>query len=199
MDIILSTRNPTKAHEIKTMLAEFNVNVLTLDDAGIKGEAEEDGITLEENAEKKVDYAVQQMSPPSWVMADDSGIFINALSGAPGVNSARWAGNTASTEEIMRFTLKKMEGMQNRFALFRTVIVIQSPEGKKFYFEGITPGTLAEEPMAKPKPSMPYTALFSPTGSAKVLAQMSVDEQKGVSSRGKAIQQVIEFLKSILA
>ena len=194
MDIVLSTRNPTKALEIKAMLADFTVNVLTLSDAGIQGEAEEDGSSLEENAEKKVDYAARQLNTPSWIMADDSGIFINALNGAPGIHSARWAGETASTEEIMWFTLKKLEGIQDRFALFRTAIVLQSPEGKKFYFEGITPGKLAESPKAKPKPAMPYTALFSPAGTQKVLAEMTVEEQKGVSSRGKAIQQVIEFL-----
>lgn len=198
MDIILSTRNPTKALEIKEMLADFKVNVLSLDEAGIQGEAEEDGSTLEENAEKKVDYAARQLTGPSWIMADDSGIFITALNGAPGIHSARWAGETASTEEIMWYTLKKLEGIQNRFALFRTAIVLQSPQGKKFYFEGITPGQLAETPKTKPKPAMPYTAIFSPAGIHKVLAEMTVEEQKGVSSRGKAIQQVIEFLKRVL-
>jgi len=198
MNIILSTRNPTKAFEIKAMLAGLDVEVLTLDDAGIQGEAKEDGDTLEENAEKKVDYAASQLKQRSWIMADDSGIFITALNGAPGVYSARWAGDEASTEEIMKFTLKKLEGVQNRSADFRTSIVLQSPDGKKYYFEGLTLGQLADSPKANPKPAMPYTAIFSPDGTEKVLAEMTVDEQKGVSSRGKAIQHIAEFLKQAL-
>jgi XTP/dITP diphosphohydrolase len=199
MDIILSTRNPTKALEIKTMLKEFNVNILTLSEAGIQGEAVEDGNTLEENAAKKIDYAGLQLNNRAvWIMADDSGIFITALDGAPGIKAARWAGDDATTEEIMNYTLKQMSSIKDRSATFRTAIVLQSPEGKKFHFEGVTAGQLAETPKTHPKPAMPYTAIFSPNGTSKVLAEMTIDEQKGVSSRGKAVLQVVEFLKDVL-
>jgi len=198
MDIILSTRNPTKAIEIKTMLKEFDVNVLTLSEAGIQGEAVEDGSSLEENALKKIVFVADQMTERPWIMADDSGIFIRALDGAPGINSARWAGDDASTEEIMKYTLHKMRNKEDRAALFKTVIVLQSPEREKFFFEGLTEGRLAGSPKAEPKPGMPYTALFSPNGTDKVLAEMAIEEQKGVSSRGKAILQVVDFLKTAL-
>jgi XTP/dITP diphosphohydrolase len=199
MDIILSTRNPTKAIEIKTMLKEFNVNILTLSEAGIQGEAVEDGNTLEENAAKKIDYAGLQLNNgAAWIMADDSGIFITALDGAPGIKAARWAGDEATTEEIIHYTLKQMDGIKDRSATFKTAIVLQSPDGKKLYFEGLTTGQLAESPKANPKPAMPYTAIFSPDGTNKVLAEMTIEEQKGLSSRGKAVLQVVAFLKGFL-
>jgi XTP/dITP diphosphohydrolase len=198
MDIILSTRNPTKAIEIKTMLNQFDVNILTLSEAGIQGEANEDGNTLEENAAKKIDYAALQLKETSWIMADDSGIFITALDGAPGIKAARWAGDEATTEEIIHYTLQQMDGIKDRSATFKTAIVLQSPDGKKLYFEGLTTGQLAESPKANPKPAMPYTAIFSPDGTNKVLAEMTIEEQKGLSSRGKAVLQVVAFLKGFL-
>lgn len=198
MDIILSTRNPTKTVEIKTMLEEFGVNILTLDEAGIVGEAIEDGNTLEENATKKTDYALKHLSKAAWVMADDSGIYINALNGAPGISSARWAGDNATTEDILNYTLERMNGIEDRSARFETAIVLQSPEGEKFYFKGENLGQLATSPLAYPKPGMPYTAIFLPDGIDKVLAEMTVEEQKGISSRGKAVTQVVGFLKIFL-
>ena len=106
-DIILATRNPTKAEEIKAFFDSLPIRVLTLEDAGILGDVVEDGETLEENALKKVNFVWEKR--PGWSMADDSGIFIDALQGRPGVHSARWAGDEATTEDTMRFTLKQLE------------------------------------------------------------------------------------------
>ncbi|TCC98134.1 non-canonical purine NTP pyrophosphatase [Pedobacter frigidisoli] len=198
MDIIFATRNPTKTIEIKTMLANYKVRILTLSETCIAGEAIEDGLTLEENASKKVEHAAAQLNDPSWIMADDSGIFITALNGEPGIRSARWAGDTATTEEIMWHTLKQLNGIKDRSAVLETAIVLQSPKGEKFYFNGRTPGWLAESPKTAPKPAMPYTAIFSPDATSKVMAELSIAEQKNVSSRGKAILMVAEFLKNIL-
>lgn len=102
MNIILATRNPSKAEQIKELFRGLPVSILTLAEAGIEGEAIEDGLMLQENALKKALFAWKQISPKTWVMADDTGIFIHALDNEPGVRSARWAGDTATTDEIIQ-------------------------------------------------------------------------------------------------
>ena len=97
MNIVLSTRNVSKAEQIKTIFSGSLINIDTLDEAGIKGEAVEDGETLKENAFKKAIFALAFAEKGSWVMAEDTGIFIDALDGAPGIISARWAGEGKST------------------------------------------------------------------------------------------------------
>lgn len=196
MNIILSTTNPSKAEQIKAMFKNPSIKVLTLDEAGILGEAIEDGNTLEENALKKALYAREHSGETYWTMADDTGIFINALLGEPGVNSARWAGENASTEDIMNFCLKKLEGKSDRTATFKTVVSLISPDGEQYFFTGEVKGKLIETPKVKPHPKMPYSPLFAPDGTDKVWAEMTVEEENTVSHRGKAFKQVVEFLEN---
>src|SRR3989338_8742978 len=131
MRIILSTHNKSKAEQIKASLAGLPVEVLTLDEIGESESAIEDGTTLEENALKKAHFARGRSNV--WGLADDTGLFIDALGGAPGIHAARWAGDSLSTEDIMRFTLKKLEGvpLPERTATFRTVAALVSPEGEE--------------------------------------------------------------------
>ncbi|MEX2053379.1 MAG: non-canonical purine NTP pyrophosphatase, partial [Candidatus Paceibacterota bacterium] len=135
-NVILSTRNQSKANQIRPIFQDLPVNLLTLEEAGIKGEAVENGKTLEENALKKAFFAWELTG--SWSMADDTGILIDALDGRPGVNSARWAGESTTTEEIMRYTLKQLEGvpLEKRTATFKTVAAVISPEGDHLFFIG---------------------------------------------------------------
>ena len=106
MKIILATRNPSKAEQIRGLFQGSSLSVLTLTEAGIEGDAVEDGTTLQENALKKALFAWERISPKVWAMADDTGIFVHALDGEPGIRSSRWAGDTATTEEITWHTLK---------------------------------------------------------------------------------------------
>ncbi len=195
MNIVLSTRNISKAEQIKAIFASSLINIQTLDEAGIKGDAVEDGGTLKENAFKKVVYAIAFAEKGSWVMADNTGIFIDALDGEPGIKSARWAGKGKSTEDIMRYCLKKMKGIENRRAYFETVVALISPEGKEYYFSGKLYGKLLEAPRTDPQPSMPYSPLFLPNGHDKVWAEMTVEEENAISHRGKAFKQVLLFLQ----
>lgn len=191
MDIILSTRNPSKAEQIRAVFAEVPIAVLTLSDVGIPGEAIEDGTTLEENALKKALFAHR---PGAWSMADDTGLFIDALGGQPGIYASRWAGDTASTDEIMQYTIRKLEGVTDRSATFRTVVALVSPNGEQSIFSGEVQGQLLGTPRVKPQPKMPYSPLFTPDGSDKVWAEMTVEEENAISHRGKAFRLVKEYL-----
>jgi XTP/dITP diphosphohydrolase len=195
MEIILSTRNPSKALQIQELFKDTGIHVLTLDEAGIEGEGVEDGTTLEENAFKKAQYAFEH-SENSWTMADDTGLYITALDGAPGIHAARWAGDV-STDEITQYTLKKIEGKEDRSAIFRTVVVVLSPEGEKFVFDGEVAGSLLEVPPVPPQPMMPYSPLFVPDGHVKCWSEMTTEEENRVSHRGIAFRKVHEFLKQL--
>jgi XTP/dITP diphosphohydrolase len=195
MNIILSTRNPSKAEQIKAIFAGSPISILTLSDAGIEGEAVEDGTTLQENALKKAVFAHQ--SGKVWAMADDTGLFIDHLDGVPGVRAARWAGETATTEEITWHTLKQLKGAADRSATFETVVAIVSPEGKQHFFSGKVRGQILEAPRTPPQPKMPYSPIFVPEGTDLVWAEMSVDFENSISHRGKAFRQAREFLESL--
>ncbi len=190
MNIILSTRNPSKAEQIKAIFAGVPISVLTLSDAGIEGEGVEDGFILGENAIKKALFAHRT---GVWSMADDTGLYINALGGEPGIHAARWAGDV-STEEITAYTLKRLEGVTDRSAIFKTVVALISPNGAQTIFIGKVRGVLLDAPRMKPQPKMPYSSIFVPEGSQKVWAEMTVDEENTVSHRGKAFRLVREYL-----
>lgn len=196
MHIILATRNPSKALQIKAVFDGSPLSVQTLTDAGIEGEAVEDGTTLEANAAKKAWYAHEHNDKKSWTMADDTGIFIDALNGEPGVYAARWAGDVP-TEEITRYTLKRLEGVPDRSATFRTVVVAVSPEGIEYTFAGEVRGTILTAPRVPPQPKMPYSPLFVPDGQGKVWAEMSTEEENAISHRGIAFRKARAFLENL--
>lgn len=195
--IILSTRNPSKVIQIKPVFSGLPLDVATLEEAGISGEAVEDGATLEENALKKALFAWQ---PGQWSMADDTGFYIDALDGLPGVYASRWAGEGKSTEEIMRFALDKLKDvpLESRTGSFKTVAVVIAPDGTQTVFEGVVGGTILTEPRCACQPKMPYSAIFVPEGQDKVWAEMTTGEENAVSHRGKAFRKVRDFFEQRL-
>jgi XTP/dITP diphosphohydrolase len=193
MEIILSTRNSSKAEQIRAVLGGLPISVLTLDDANIKGKAEEDGLTLEENALKKARFAFENANRDIWTMAEDTGLFIEHLNGEPGIFASRWAGEKASTEDILEHTLLTLRGVSNRRAYFETVAAVVTPEGE-YVFTGKVSGNLLEEPWTKPQPQMPYSSIFVPEGSELVWAEMTTDQENEISHRGIAFRKVKEFL-----
>ena len=197
MDVILSTRNPSKLEQIRGVFANSKIKILSLDDVGIEGEGVEDGLTLKENALKKARYAFQatQNKAKFWFVADDTGLFIKALDGKPGIKAARWAGGTATTDEITQFCLKQLEGADNRSAMFETVVAIVGPDGREYDMSGRVNGEILETPRCKPQPKMPYSPIFMPDGYDKVWAEMSVDEENAISHRGQAFRLAKEFLE----
>lgn len=197
MKVILATRNPNKMDQIRAVFVGSNIELLSLDQAGIEGAAVEDGDTLEENATKKAWYAHERSTTPLWTMADDTGFFVEALGGEPGVQAAYWGGEDLSGEERMRYALDRMRGLTNRRASFRTCVALVSPSGERSYFHGALNGTVLEEPRGTLLPSLPYGVFFVPDGESRSLEEMRAEEESAISHRGKAFRQVRDFLESI--
>ena len=197
MEIILATRNPSKALQIQEIFGDSGIRILTMDEAGITGEAyEREKGTFESNAFLKARY-VREQKPGAWVMADDSGICITAYGGEPGVNTAYWAGREATTEQITLFVMGMMRDKKDRSAIFRTVVALITPSGEEHVFEGSVPGTLLKEPRVAAQPKMPYSPLFVPHGQTKSFAEMSTEEENAISHRGQAFRKVREFLERV--
>ena len=197
MQIILSTRNLSKALQIGNIFKGTVFQIKTLDETNIEGEGIEDGTTLEENALKKAWYAYANADSDYITMADDTGLFIEALNGEPGIRAARWAGDQATTEDITAYTLKKLKGIRNRKATFRTAVAIVLTTGDKYYFSGEINGTILEKPRVPAQPKMPYSGIFLPDGSNKVWAEMTVEEENAISHRGIAFRAAKKWLESI--
>lgn len=193
--VILATRNDSKAEQIRAIFKGSSYNVVTMTEAEIEGEAVEDGETLEQNALKKAMYVHDQCR---WmVMADDTGLFIESLGGAPGVRAARWAGEHATTEEITAHTLRQLEGKSNRRATFRTVVGIVRPDGLVQTFDGEVNGQILAAPRTKPQPKMPYSPIFVPDGTDQVWGEMTIEFQNRISHRGIAFRKALEYLEGL--
>lgn len=196
--IVLVTGNPSKIDQISPFFVGLDVSFQTSLEAGVKGEAVEDGATLLDNALKKALYARQWIGRGVWSISDDTGFFINALGGQPGIRAARWAGEHATTDEITDHTLRMMLGQTDRTAMFETVVALISPEGRHHFFRGQVNGRLLEERRCQPQPRMPYSPIFVPEGSELVFAQMTVAQENEISHRGKAFRQVRKFFEDYL-
>ena len=195
MRIILATRNPSKALEIQDLFAaQRHIKILTLDDVGIQGEAPEEGDSLEANALEKAVFAHTRAPEPMWVISDDSGIFINALGGEPGVQSAHWGGKGITTEARTAYCLEQLRGVSDRSATFRVVVAVISPQGTRRFFSGELQGDLLEASQVPSRPKMPYSTLFVPRGHTQCLAAMSIPAENAISHRGQAFRQVLEYL-----
>ncbi|MDO8529954.1 MAG: non-canonical purine NTP pyrophosphatase [bacterium] len=195
MKIVLSTNNPGKTMQIMNMFVGSGISILSLAVVGIVGEAVEDGSTLQENALKKALFAWKE---GRWAMADDTGIFVDALDGAPGVNTANWVGEDKETNQRTLWILQQLKDVHDRRATFKTVAAIISPVGKQYFFEGEVQGRILEAPRAKSQPKLPWSSIFQPDGSEKVWAEMTVQEENAISHRGKAFQQARAFLETFL-
>ncbi len=194
MKIVLSTRNPSKAEQIKAVFKDSVVSILTLDEAGIEGQGIEDGTTLKENALKKAIFAHEQ-DPTVWTMADDTGIFIDALNGKPGVHTADWNGGNKETDQMTAWIIEQLKNITNRSATFKTVVAIISPQGEQYLFKGEVRGKILRIPRPATQPKMPYAPTFMPDRTDKVWGEMTVDEENKISHRGKAFRQAREFLE----
>jgi XTP/dITP diphosphohydrolase len=196
--IILATRNPTKLMQIQAIFDGSPFEILSLDQAKIKGEPVEDGSTLKENAFKKAWFAYEWSDYSPWTMADDTGLFIDALNGEPGIKSARWLGESALTEDISLYCLKRLQGISNRLATFETVVTIIDPCSDSYSFSGKVRGHILETPRVKPQPRMPYSCLFVPEGSNLSWAEMTTEMENQISHRGKAFREARVWLESVI-
>jgi len=197
MKLIFATHNQGKVKEMRAMLEGLNVEMVSQDEAGVSEDMVEDGKTFEENALKKAWFVAKRTG--QWVIADDSGICIDALEGAPGVYSARWGGVGKSDEEVVQFTLAKMKNVTDnkRGAVFVSVVALVAPEARQWIFVGEVRGHIATESRGTPRPHLPYDLVFVPEGYTRTFAEMSDTEKNRLSHRGRALAKLKEFLITV--
>ena len=189
MEIIIATGNAGKVREFKRMLEPLGFTVFSQKEKGITVDVEETGDTFAENALIKA-RAVWEIAHTA-VIADDSGLCVDALNGRPGVYSARYAGENATDADRNRKLLAELEGVQNRSAHFTCAIAYISADGKERVFEGICPGTIGFEP--KGADGFGYDPLFY--WQDKTFGEMSAEEKDAVSHRGRANRMLETYLK----
>ena len=197
MKILIATSNPGKFKEISTALANLPFTFLSLKDFQLDSEEViEDGETYQENAFKKASFFAQKTNLIT--LSDDSGIIVEALKGELGVKTRRWgAGENATDQEWLKYFLNRMHAVENRTAKFISCACLVNQQGELIKnFLGETIGALTKEPLAPIYPGIPLSSCFIPDGNHQVYAQLTPDEKNRISHRGKAIQQVKEYLQN---
>ncbi len=192
MKMVLASRNRHKIGELEALLSAYmpDVEILSLDEVGILGEIEEDGKTFEENALIKARVAATS----GYIgLGDDSGLSVRALGGAPGIYSARYAGEHGNTEENNALLLKNMAGVADRYAEFVCVIACVMPNGEEFFVRGAAAGEILSEYHGEG--GFGYDPLFFDPIKNKTFAEMSAEEKNAVSHRGHAVALFAAELK----
>ena len=185
--LILATHNDHKAQEFRDILPQYSVN--TLADLGHDGEIEETAKDLEGNSFLKAETIFKCYG--HMVISDDSGLEVDALNGAPGVYSARYAGEPRNDQRNTEKLLDQLQGVSNRKAQFRTVITLMNTEDS-FQFEGIVSGTIAISPQGEA--GFGYDPIFVPKGYQQTFAELTADVKNKISHRANAIEKLLHFL-----
>lgn len=194
LPLVLATRNEGKTEEIRALLAEFPVEIKNLSDFGPTPTIEEDGETFEDNAVKKARFIAKILGFPA--LADDSGLIVEALGDAPGVRSARYAGERATDAENNAKLLGALENAENRNAAFTCVIAIAVPWGPALIYEGRCEGVITEKQIGSK--GFGYDPVFYYPPLKKTFAQLSTVEKNQVSHRGQALRQLREEFDKII-
>ncbi len=192
--LVLATTNKGKKKEIMDLLKDFPVEIRTLEDFGPIPEVVEDGETFDDNAYKKASFTARVLGYP--VMADDSGLCVDALDNAPGVYSARYAGEGATDEQNVAKLLDALKDEDNRKAHFECVISIAVPTGPALTYEGRCDGILTREPRGDN--GFGYDPLFFFPEFNKTFAQLTMEEKANVSHRGKALAEMAREMDKVL-
>ncbi|MDA3882815.1 MAG: RdgB/HAM1 family non-canonical purine NTP pyrophosphatase [Bacteroidales bacterium] len=192
MDLVFATNNQHKITEISSIIGD-SIPILSLNDIKCFDEIPETGDTLEKNAVQKARYVFDRYGHNAF--ADDTGLEIEVLNGAPGVYTARFAGSKCSPADNIRKTLQVLSGETNRKARFRTVIacIIDNTE---YLFQGSVGGAIAEEIMGED--GFGYDPIFIPDGYTQSFAQMPMSEKNSISHRGRATAEFLTFLRGFL-
>ena len=195
MKIVLASRNAHKIKELQTLLSKYieDIEILSLDDVGILGDIEENGSTYLENALIKARVAATS----GYIgIGDDSGLSVRALEGAPGVYSARYAGEHGDTAANNALLLKNLEGESDRSAEFVCTIACVFPDGREpICVEGRTQGTILES--ERGNEGFGYDPLFYYEPFGKTYAELTYDEKNSISHRNVAIEKLAAELKKI--
>jgi XTP/dITP diphosphohydrolase len=193
--LVLATRNPGKTAEIRDLLKDYPVDIKDLNEFGPIPEAIEDGATFEENAYKKASLTARVLGLPA--LADDSGLIVAALGGAPGVHSARYAGADASDADRCARLLEALAGRKDRRAAFACVISIAVPAGPALTYEARCEGLIAEAPSGADGFGYDPVFYYPPLG--RTFAELTRSEKGRVSHRGLALRELVGEFDKVLA
>lgn len=188
MELVFVSNNIGKIKEIQMLLPE-NIKILSLHDIGCTEDIPETADTLEGNAILKADYVTQNYGLPCF--ADDSGLEVESLNGAPGVHSARYAGEPKNDNNNIDKLLFELTNKENRKARFKTVIALNL-NNKQELFSGTVHGNIIHE--KRGTNGFGYDPVFSPEGYNQTFAEMSIDEKSKISHRANAVKQLIKRL-----
>jgi len=188
MKIVFATNNLNKLSEVQKMLPE-TIQLLTLKDINCFDDIDETETTLEGNAKLKADYITEKFGYNCF--ADDTGLEVDSLHGAPGVYSARYAGKENNSKKNMQKLLLALENTSNRKAQFRTAIALNI-NSQQFLFEGICKGAILTEKQGEQ--GFGYDPIFKPENYTTSFAEMTSEEKNTISHRGIAIRKLVEFL-----
>ena len=194
LTLVIATGNPGKTAEIRDLLKGFPINIRNLDDFGPIPPVVEDGETFEENAYKKASFVSRILGFPA--LADDSGLVVDALGGAPGIYSARYTGENASDQQRYTKLLEEMKGQDNRQAAFECVISLAVPTGAALTYEGCCEGMISEEPVGDG--GFGYDPVFYFPPLKKTFGQLAREEKSLISHRGKALKELKEEFDKVL-
>ncbi|QEE50901.1 non-canonical purine NTP diphosphatase [Flavobacterium alkalisoli] len=190
MKLVFASNNKNKIQEIRHQLP-IDIELLSLEDIGCFEDIPETADTIEGNAVIKANYVTETYGYNCF--ADDTGLEVEALNGEPGVYSARYAGEQKDANDNMDKLLSNLEGKENRKALFKTVIALNL-DGQQHLFTGIVNGEITTEKAGDK--GFGYDPVFKPVGLNLTFAQISMNEKAKLSHRGRAVQQLIDFLKN---
>ena len=190
MKLIIASNNKHKIYEIKKILGEKFDTILSLREAGIDHETVEDGNTFMENAVKKAREIAQISATPT--LADDSGICCDALDGAPGVFSARFAGTHGDDENNNRHLLELLEDKADKRAHYTCAMALAYPDGELITAEGYMYGSIIKE--GRGEHGFGYDPLFVPVGESRTVAELTDEEKNAISHRGRALSLLLDKL-----
>jgi XTP/dITP diphosphohydrolase len=191
MTLCFATNNKGKLNEIRSLLSS-RYTILSLEEIGSREDLPETQVTLEGNSRQKAEFIWEKYKVNCF--ADDTGLEVHSLNGEPGVYSARYAGPECSPEDNMTLLLKKMEGIKDRQAQFKTCITLII-NGVVNQFNGVVEGEITRE--RRGNKGFGYDPLFKATGFDKTFAEMEMEEKNKISHRARAIRALVEFLESI--
>ena len=194
MKLVLASKNPKKLKEMQEILSQFDLEICLQSDVGIDVDVEETGTTFEENSLLKARAVMEAGGLPA--IADDSGLCVDALGGAPGVYSARYGGEGLDDVGRYRLLLENMKGMGPRTAKFVSVITCCVPDGTVLTARGECPGTIAFAPQGEN--GFGYDPVFWLPQLKKTFAQLSAEEKNAISHRGRALAEFKAILENYL-
>jgi XTP/dITP diphosphohydrolase len=192
MKLIFATHNKNKAKEVKSLMPSSSIELLSLDDINFHDEIDETASTLEGNALLKAKTIFEKTGINCF--ADDSGLLVDALNGEPGVYSARYAGEQKNDQDNMQKLLHELNDKPNRNAHFKTVMALII-DGKEHLFEGKIEGKIITEKLGSN--GFGYDPIFVPDGYNETFAQLDSETKNKISHRARALQKMLEFLKTI--